>query len=105
VRRRGERDVNQRTELVTIPDRDEPAQAERYGPGPDVALLTRLTAATGGRINPAVRDLVARKPGTRELLHGLDHLLVPLAMFLFLGDVAIRRMTALPVSGVRGRGD
>jgi Ca-activated chloride channel family protein len=105
VRRRGEREVNQRTALVTIPDRDEPAQAERYGPGPDVALLTRLTGATGGRINPAVRDLVARKPGTRELLHGLDYLLVPLAMFLFLGDVAIRRMTALPISGVRGRDD
>ncbi len=96
LKRRGERDVNQRTALVAIPSADEPAHEERYAPTADTALLTRITEATGGLMNPPVRELVARKPGSRELTHGLDYLLIPLAMALFLADVAVRRMTQPP---------
>ncbi len=98
LRRRGDRDVDQRTVLVAVPDGDEPAGEERFDPSPNVTLLSRLTEKTGGRTNPDVREVVARKPGSRRLYHGLDFLLIPLGMFLFLGDVAIRRMTPAPMS-------
>jgi Mg-chelatase subunit ChlD len=97
VSHRGGRTAGERTLLITIPDTDEPELEERFGPAPDVGLLTQLTAATGGHVNAPVRELVARKPGTRALAHGLDYLLIPLAMALFLGDVAVRRL-ALPPS-------
>ncbi|HUI26568.1 MAG TPA: VWA domain-containing protein [Candidatus Kryptonia bacterium] len=99
IKRRGEKDVVQRTALVDIPNDDEPVNEERFAPTPDVTLLSQLAEATGGTLNPPVRELVARKPGTRQLTHSLDDILIPLAMALFLADVAVRRMTQ-PPSGV-----
>jgi Ca-activated chloride channel family protein len=96
VNRRGESDVNQRSIVITIPDADQPDYEERFAPVPDTALLARLAEATGGKINPSLRELVGRKPGDRQLAHGLDYVLLPLAMALFLGDVAIRRLTRPP---------
>ncbi|MBI4514733.1 MAG: VWA domain-containing protein [Deltaproteobacteria bacterium] len=93
VKRRSERDVNQRTVVVTVPGEDEQVPEERFAPNADTALLARLSASTGGQLNAPVRELVARHAGTRQLARGLDDVLVPLVMALFLGDVAVRRLT------------
>jgi Mg-chelatase subunit ChlD len=97
VKRSSDRVVSQRTALIVVPEGNEPAREERYAPTPDMTLLAQLSKATGGKVNPPIRELVARKPGARQLTHPLDPLLLPLAMLLFLADVAIRRLTAPPV--------
>ncbi len=92
TRRSGNQDVNQRTDLVTVPDRDEEPQEEFAADQPNLALLNALTAGTGGAVDVPIRNLVGRKPGTRRLDRPLDWLLLPAAMLLFLGDVALRRL-------------
>jgi Mg-chelatase subunit ChlD len=84
--------VQQRTQLVTIPDADTESQEEHRRDGPNFSLLTTLTEETGGRLNPKARDLVERIPGTRRAAYPIDHVLVPLAMLLFLADIAVRRL-------------
>ncbi|HVN84091.1 MAG TPA: VWA domain-containing protein [Candidatus Binatia bacterium] len=96
IKRRGEKDVLEHTAVVDVPNDDEPLNEERFAPVPDTALLTEVAEATGGKLNPPIRELVARKPGTRQLSHSLDYLLIPLAMALFVADVAVRRMTQPP---------
>ena len=86
------RDVSERTELITIPDADEEPQEEQQRSEPNMSLLTQLTQATGGKINPTARELVDRPQGSRLSFYPLDGLLIPLAMLAFLGDVAVRRL-------------
>lgn len=84
--------VQQRTQLVTVPDADTESQEEYDRDGPNFGLLTILTEETGGSLNPKARELVERDPGSRTAAYPIDHLLLPLAMLLFLADVAIRRL-------------
>jgi len=95
TKRSGNQDVNQRTELVTIPARDEEPQEEFETSEPNLPLLQALTAATGGAVDAPIRTLVGRKPGTRRLDQPLDWVLIPTAMLLFLVDVGLRRL-AMP---------
>jgi Mg-chelatase subunit ChlD len=90
--RRDNRDVRQRTELVTIPAADEEPQEEFEVDHPNLPLLQELTQKTGGAVDPSVRQVVGRKPGTRRVDHPLDWVLVPASMLLFLADVAVRRL-------------
>ncbi len=92
VQRNPLRDVSERTELITIPDADEEPQEEQQRSEPNMSLLTQLTQATGGKINPTARELVDRPQGSRLSFYPLDSLLIPLAMLAFLGDVAVRRL-------------
>ena len=85
-------DVSQHTELVTIPAVDQEPQEELQRSTPNLNLLTALTESTGGSLNPTARELVERPLGTRPAYYSLDHVLLPLAMLLFLGDVALRRL-------------
>lgn len=82
--------VSQRTQLVTVPADDDAADAEFRRSEPDLALLGRLTSATGGQLNAEPDDLLAREPGTRRAEYPLAPWLVPLAMLLFLADTAVR---------------
>jgi len=90
--RLGNRDVRQRTELVTIPATDEEPQEEFEVDHPNLAMLQELTQKTGGAVDAPVRSIVGRKPGTRRIDHPLDWVLIPAAMVLFLADVAVRRL-------------
>jgi Ca-activated chloride channel family protein len=96
TKRSGNRDVTQRTELVTVPDRDEEPQEEFEADQPNRALLNALTASTGGAVDAPVRTVVGRQPGTRRVDHPLDWLLIPAAMLLFLTDVGLRRLRLSP---------
>jgi hypothetical protein len=51
-------------------------------------------------LNPSARQLAERPAGTRRAAYPLEPLLLPLAMLLFLGDVAVRR---LALEGTRHR--
>ncbi|MBX3023409.1 VWA domain-containing protein [bacterium] len=82
--------VSQRTQMVTVPAADDTADAEFRRSEPDLALLERLTASTGGSLNAPADRLLAREPGTRAAIYPLAPWLVPLSMLLFLADTALR---------------
>lgn len=84
--------MQQRTQLIMVPDADTESQEEHRQDRPNFGLLTTLTEETGGKLNPNAHDLVERTPGTRTAVYPVDHFLLPLAMLLFLTDVGIRRL-------------
>jgi Mg-chelatase subunit ChlD len=84
--------VSQHSELLTIPNTDRTAQDELLHAGPNLALLSQLTEATGGELNPAAGTLIKREPGTAQVTYALDWLFLPLAMLLFLADTAVRKL-------------
>ncbi|MFN8643271.1 MAG: VWA domain-containing protein [Candidatus Binatia bacterium] len=90
VKRTANGAVSQRTQVVTVPASDTAADAELRRTEPDLALLGRLTSATGGELNASPADLLAREPGTRRAEYPLAPWLVPLTMLLFLADTAVR---------------
>ena len=97
------RDVNQRTELVEVPATDEDPQEEFEAEQPNVALLKTLAQATGGAFNAPVRELVGRALGSRRVDHPLEWLFIPLAMVLFLADIAGRRLGGHAASSAERR--
>ncbi len=99
IRRQDAHQVTQHTALVSIPaDEDEPLDEHRRAE-PDLGLLTTLTEQTGGTLNPSAREIAERSAGTRRASFPLDAFLLPLAMLLFLGDVAVRRLNLERRSG------
>jgi Mg-chelatase subunit ChlD len=70
---------------------DEGSGREGRAVGPDGALLERIAAATGGRVDPEPADVVAARGGTASEARSLLRLLVPLALVAILGDVGLRR--------------
>lgn len=82
--------ASQRTQLITVPATDDSAAAEFRRSEPDLALLGRITSATGGRLDAPPEALLDRQPGTRRAAYPLDVLLIPLALALFLADTALR---------------
>jgi hypothetical protein len=92
IRRSDRQQISERTEVVHIPAAEVASQEEQPSRHPNLALLTQLVDGTGGRMNPSVHDLLAGQPGSRQTQYPLDHILLPLAMLLFLADVAARRL-------------
>ena len=83
--------VRQRTQSISIPAVDDASQEEFERLQPNLPLLQRLSAETGGAVDAPIRTIAGRPPATRRVDHHLDWWLVPLAMLLFLADVAQRR--------------
>ena len=92
IRRNRDNQVSERTDLITIPAVDQEPQEEHRRTTPNLSLLNYLTEQTGGVLNPTTRELVKRPLGTRQTMYALDYLLIPLAMLLFLADIAVRRL-------------
>jgi Ca-activated chloride channel family protein len=92
MQRSGGRLLTQRTELVSVPDRDEEPQEEFDADQPNLALLERLTGETGGAVGAPIRTIVGREAGTRQVDYPLEWLLVPAAMLVFLTEVGWRRL-------------
>src|SRR5262249_39716577 len=91
TRRAGDRTLGQRRDVLTIDaSADEPGSAELARKLPDLELLREIAADTDGSLNPSVDELVTRHGTRRPVLHALDWLLLPLALFLLLGDMALR---------------
>jgi Mg-chelatase subunit ChlD len=84
--------VSQHTDVLTVPSLDQSAQDELMRTAPNLSLLTDLTEATGGELNPSTRTLMQRTPGTQHAAYPLDWLFLPLAMLLFLADTAMRKL-------------
>ena len=84
--------VSEHTEPVTIPATAAEDRAEFERSTPNTSLLAQLTESTGGRLNAETRELAQRATGERRGSYPLDFLLLPLAMLLFLGDTAVRRL-------------
>ena len=57
---------------------------------PDLELLREIVAETGGSLNPSIDEITARHGARRVMHHRLDWLLVPLALALLIGDIALR---------------
>jgi hypothetical protein len=98
LRRTARGSVDQRSLVVRAPEGTSQPQEEHLVPAPNVALLEEIARRTGGRFGAAPADATERPLGTRAARCDLEDLLVPLAMALFLGDVAIRRLR-LPPAG------
>jgi Ca-activated chloride channel homolog len=62
---------------------------------PDLVLLRNVAEHTGGAVDPAPTEVLTARPGVRHETIPLDAWLVPLAILLVLGDVAIRRVVLL----------
>jgi hypothetical protein len=91
TRRSGERTLGQKREVLTVDSSaDEPGSAELARKLPDLELLREIAADTDGALNPSIDELVARHGSRRVVLHALDWLLLPLALLLLLGDMALR---------------
>ena len=76
---------------LLVPARS-PSGHELRARGPNLALLARAAALTGGRVDPRPAEVVAARPGVGRRSVPLAGLLVPLALALVLADVAIRRL-------------
>ncbi len=96
--------VREQAMRLTVPTLDDGAAAEFARTAPDLALLTRLTAGTGGRLNAPADALFERHPGTRAVAYPLDWLLLPLAMLLFLADTALRLLGRLHAGPAAAQG-
>ncbi|GIW40753.1 MAG: VWA domain-containing protein [Candidatus Binatia bacterium] len=70
----------------------EPASEEFVVPRPNLELLRRIAEETGGKLDPTVREIVARERGTRRETVDLDFWLGACALVLFLADVGVRRL-------------
>jgi len=62
---------------------------------PNLGLLRDVTRATGGAVEPAPAAVLSARPGVRHETLTLDWALLPLAIVLVLGDIAIRRLRVL----------
>ena len=92
IRRSSDGEVTEQTLPVTIPEDEIEPRHELEREEPNLALLAALADGTGGKLNPSAREVVERESGSRRAVYPLDHLLLPLAMLLFLADVAVRRL-------------
>ncbi|TMB46040.1 MAG: VWA domain-containing protein [Deltaproteobacteria bacterium] len=78
---------------LVVPARS-PSGRESRARGPNLALLARAVALTGGRLAAQPADVVAARPGVGRRRVALAGVLVPLALLLVLGDVAVRRLAS-----------
>jgi Ca-activated chloride channel homolog len=62
---------------------------------PNLGLLRDVARVTGGAVEPALDAVLRARPGVRHETIALDWLLIPLALALVLGDVAVRRLVVL----------
>jgi hypothetical protein len=78
------------TTTLAVPD-DVGSGREGRAVAPEVALLERVAALTGGRMEPEPTDVAAARGATSAETLPLLRLLVPLALAAIVGDVALRR--------------
>lgn len=96
VRRDADQQISETTQTVAVPEEGYAPGDEQRGNGPNLALLGYLSAETGGRLNPGAPEIASRPLGRERVYYGIDHVLIPLAMLLFLAGVALRRRRRAP---------
>lgn len=92
TRRQGEKTIVQKREVLAIEAAaQEGGSAELARKLPDFELLREITAETGGSLNPPVEEILRSRSGTRPVRQEIDWGVIPLALGLLLGDIALRR--------------
>jgi Mg-chelatase subunit ChlD len=76
--------------MLAVPD-EMGSGREGRAVSPDVGLLDRVAALTGGRMDPQPADVITARGGTAGETLSLLRLLIPLALAAIVGDVALRR--------------
>lgn len=98
LKRKGGKIVNQKNEIVMASQSAGDSLAEYRQQHPNRDLLRELAEGTGGKIDPDLNELAAQKrEGHKKLLHPLENNLIIFALFLVLGDVAVRVLFGPPV--------
>lgn len=98
VKRKGGKVVNQKNEVVMVNQAPGESLEEYRQQHPNRDLLRELAEDTGGRIDPDPSELVAQKrEGQKKLIHPLENSLIIAALFLLLGDIAVRVLLGPPL--------
>jgi hypothetical protein len=98
LKRKNGKVVNQKNETVMVSRLPGESLDEYRQQYPNRDLLRELAEGTGGRIDPDPQEIVAQKrEGQKKLIHPLDGFLITAALFLLLGDIAIRVFFGPPV--------
>ncbi len=91
VKRKGDTVVNRRSQTVLVGQEMDDTLREYHQQQPNRPLLHALAERTGGRLNPTFDELTAPpRGGQKALLHPLENLLIVIALFLLLADIALR---------------
>jgi Mg-chelatase subunit ChlD len=91
LKRKGGKIINQKNDVVMVGQSPGDALAEYRQQYPNRDLLRELAEGTGGRIDPDLNELASQKrEGQKKTLHPLENKLIIAALFLVLGDVALR---------------
>ena len=98
LKRKNGRVVNQKNEIVMVRQSTGDALAEYRQQHPNRDLLRELSEGTGGKIDPDLNELVSQKrEGKKKQVHPLENTLIIGALFLLLGDIAVRVLLGPPV--------
>ncbi len=98
VKRKGEKVVNQKNEIVMVSQAPGESLDEYRQQYPNRDLLRELAEGTGGYIDPELNELVAQKrEGQKKLIHPLDNYVIIIGLFLVLGDIGLRVLFGPPV--------
>jgi uncharacterized membrane protein len=88
---KGDKLVDHTTKGLIIPPQARPLPFESLSQGNNKEFLETITKLTHGKLNPDLEDL-GQDTGEIERREDLSRFLIPLAMGLFLIDIAIRRI-------------
>jgi secreted protein with Ig-like and vWFA domain len=98
LKRKGGKVMNQKNEIVMAGQSPGDALDEYRQQHPNRDLLRELAEGTGGRIDPDLADLVSQKrEGKKKQIYPLESNLIIGALFLRLGDIALRPLFGPPV--------
>jgi Ca-activated chloride channel homolog len=70
---------------------ESPDSAELRLQPPNVSLLRKIALQTGGQFNAAVEEMIRPGGATVTDYRSMDNLLIPLAIFMLLGEIFLRR--------------
>ena len=103
VKRRGNTILNQRSQTVLVGQEVDGALREYRQQQPNRPLLHALAEGTGGSLNPTFDELTSHvRGGQKVLLHPLENILIVIALFFLLADIALRVLFG-PLNEAGGR--
>lgn len=98
LKRKNGKVINQKSETVMVSQTPGEVLDEYRQQEPNRNLVRELAEGTGGSIDPDINALVSQKrEGHKTLIHSLENPLMIAALFLLLGDIALRVMFGPPV--------
>ena len=87
---KGEKVVDLKTKGLVVPENIVPKPIEHSSRGNNIALLKNIAEITGGMYNPGKEDIKFEEVETNKTKDFAGYL-IPLAMILFIFDIAVRK--------------